>query len=204
MNYDQIKTAAIDYADRKDAATAARMDTFLLMVEAQINRRLRTGAASRRATIPTKEGEEYFGLPSDFAGLRDIEVAPSGDSGDRVTPRYVSPEIMNSAVREGSSLLMYTIIANQIQINPTATGSVLEIVYYSKVTPLSQQVPETWLSVSAPDVYVFGLLVEISAFAKDADAAALWAQRFTQELTQIQNIDDVDRWSGPPLQIQIG
>ena len=51
---------------------------------------------------------------------------------------------------------------------------------------------------------IFGLLVEINAFVKDASTAAAWDQRFKEALAEIKEDDQISRWSGPPLVIRTG
>ena len=204
MNYQTIKSLALSYTDRADEGVIARMDDFLRLTEARINRRIRVGKQTRRATLEVDSTNQYLGLPADFGGLRDIEVHPKGDNSAPVTPQYVSPEQMNNRMFIGFETLVYTIIADQLQLNPTPDGSEAEIVYYSMLPPLSTSQPETWLSIQSPDVYVFGLCIEISGYVKDADAARIWDGRFGEELAKMEAIDQIDRWSGAALQIKLG
>lgn len=204
MNYNAIKTLALKYVDRKDQDVIDQMDNFLRLVEARINRRIRVGNSTKRATMSVDANGLYVGLPSDFAGLRDIQVVPSDKTGSAVSPDYVSPKTMNDTLFMGSDKLVYTIIAGQIQISPLADDSEIEIVYYAGLTPLTSSQPDTWLSDLNPDVYVFGLCVEINAYVKDIEAGSLWDRRFKEELDNISISDANDRWSGAPLQIQLG
>ena len=208
MNYQTIKSLALSYADRTDEEVIARMDDFLRLTEARVNRRIRVGDQTKRAILATSSADEYIGLPAVFGGMRDIQVqkvdVDSGEIGGPSTPSYVSPEVMNRNIFLGFDGPVYTIIAGQLQIYPIADNSQVEIVYYASLPQLSAAIPDTWLSDISPDVYVFGLCTEISGFVKDAQAAQIWDNRFEQELGNIQNIDTVDRWSGAALQIKLG
>ena len=207
MKYSEIVFTAIDYADRKDddGEVAGVIDSFLRIVEARINRVIKVQDQSKRAVMVMVDGQEYYGLPYDFSGLRDIEVRESLIATTRTTPAYVNPEQMNNHVTLQGQKRVYTIIDGQIQINPVTEGSLIEIVYYSTLAPLNDNSnQETWLSRIAPDIYIFGLMVEISAFVKDASAAASWEQRFLTELNNLSVDDQESRWSGPALQIRVG
>ena len=210
MKYADIIDLAIEYADRSDddGEVIAQIDRFLRVVEARINRKIKVQNQSKRAVIETREGIEYYGLPYDFSGIRDIEVKQTISGSDRSTPRYVNPEQMNEYVSVGGGQqgsYVYTIIDGQIQLNPTTDGCLIEIVYYARLPPLdgdTQQ--ETWLSIQDPDIYVFGLVVEISAFTKDPESARIWDGRFKEELAALVTDDQESRWSGPALQIRTG
>ena len=207
MKYAEIISTAIDYADRKDddGEIANVIDSFLRIVEARINRVLKVQDQSKRAVMVTVEGQEYYGLPFDFSGLRDIEIRSTLIASERSTPMYLNPEQMNNHVTVGSSKYAYTIIDGQIQLNPTTDNCLIEIIYYSTLEPLNDNsTQETWLSRSSPDMYIFGLLVEISAFVKDVASTQVWDERFKSELANLSKDDQESRWSGTSLYIKLG
>ena len=203
MNYQQIKETALRYADRSDIDVIDRIDDFLAIVEARINSTIRIGNQSKRAAILVNTVTSYLGLPTDFLAMRDIQLSSDAFNSDPKTMAYFSPEQMNKLRDQEGTTLAYTIIADQLQVYPMIDGSILEIVYYTRVPALTLTNPDTWLSAVAPNVYVFGLLVEINAFVKDATASELWDKRFLSELDNIKYMDQLDRWSGTALQIRI-
>jgi len=212
MNYTEVVATAINYSDRKDTRTAASVDSFLRIVESRVNRFLKTQKMTSRSTLITIRNQNYYGLPVDFNGLRDIQISTVLESGrtEAVTMYYLSPEAMNEQSGDNTFLgrpaqrkLYYTIIADQLQISPTQENSDIEIVYYQKLPELSPAQPDNWLATENPDAYVFGLITEISAYAKDVEAKMLWDDRFKESLQQIKTDDFVSRWSGTALQVRI-
>ena len=87
---------------------------------------------------------------------------------------------------------------------PPADNLVLEIVYYRKVPHLSDTKLDNWLSIDFPDVYVFGLMVEINSFVKDAQSTELWDIRFRNSMDELENYDQLTRWSGTALTMRTG
>jgi hypothetical protein len=201
VNYSEIKALAISYSDRADAEVADRMDDFLRIVEARINRPLKTQKMSTRVTINSITGQEYYGLPADFDGLRDIEIQDT--DGNRTTPPYLSPELMNNKANTTTTEAGYTIIHDQLHIYPAQTGAVIELVYYQTLLPLTSEVTTNWVGDLYPDCYVFGLLVEINAFVKDPQTATVWDARFKEAIAEIDSNDQLSRWSGTALQVRI-
>ena len=202
MNYIEIKALALQYADRTDTDVVANIDNFLRIVESRTNKALKIREQFKRATIHTVEDQQYYGLPSDFGQLRDIEFrAPL--SKIPTTPTYLNPEQMNDLIASGANTCAYAIIANQLQIWPTSVGNTFEIVYAATLPALSEANQSTWLSESSPEVYVFGILVEISSYVKDVTAAQLWEGRFQQELSALTSQDWNARWSGNALKIRV-
>lgn len=198
MNYTEIKSLALGYADRTDTEVIDAMDGFIKVVESRINRALDVRKMAINATITRVEGAELYDLPSDFVGLRDIEISSSEK---RTTAHYLNPEQMNEQSNNPDGGTYYTIIANQFQILPKSDSDNLDIVYYQRVPNLNETDSTNWLSEDNPDTYVFGLLVEINSFIKDAEGAALWDNRFKSSVDEIKS-DDSSRWSGTPLQIR--
>jgi len=110
---------------------------------------------------------------------------------------------MNIAMATSSNIY-YTIVANQLQLSNVEGGLILELIYYSKLVPLTATYFSNWLSVDNPDTYVFGLMVEISSFVKNPEAKMLWDQRFIDSLGEITSDDSVSRWSGTALRTRLG
>ena len=202
MDYADVKSLALSYADRDDVEVSDRIDNFLVIVESRVNRFLQTRKMSSRVIMITDDDQEYYGLPSDFNGLRDIEMRDTLDSTCRTTLKYLAPEAMNAV--ETSDGVYYSIIGNQLLLRPAQENKILEVTYYQMLPAISDTNVSNWLSEDFPDAYVFGLLVEINAFVKDAEASLKWEQRFKDSLDQINSMDSRNRWSGTSLEVRVG
>ena len=208
MNYEQIKEAAQGYVDRYDDELTSAIPGFTKVVESKVNSALKTGEQSVRAQIWLERDIEYYGLPSDWGGFRDVELVQKGSNS--ITPSqgihpvggmtliYVNPEQMNGTHRRERQRY-YTVIANQIQVAPPTDNDMLEVVYYQRVPELVADSDSNWLSEKHPDCYIFGLCAEICAFAKDAMGFELYKMRFNESLGDIAMDDQITRWSGPSL-----
>ena len=206
MNYKEIVDAAKAYTDRYDDELGSSMPAFTRVVEGKINNALRTGDQSVRAQIWLQRGQEYYSLPCDWGGARDVELLHAGQQhGDTLV--YLAPEEMNKVSRQNNSDRgrhnYYTIIAGQIQIAPPTDNEVLEVVYYQRLPELKNDDDTNWLTEKTPSAYVFGLCTEISAFAKDPVAFETYKMRFNESLMDITMEDQITRWSGPALRAQV-
>ena len=197
MNYEQIRTLALSYSDREDEEVISRIDDFILMAEARFNRAFEVGDMATRAVLTLVEGLDYYPLPPDFAGLRGITIDGCN------TPEYLTIEQVNEAALTGADTLSYTIIGNQLWINPGQSAPV-EIVYYQKIRNLSEADPTNWISNDFPDAYIFGILVEINSFVKDGESMQHWDTRFKETVQQMDYSDKIRRWSGTSLQTRTG
>jgi hypothetical protein len=206
MKYSEIVNLALTYSDRSDREVVNRIGDFLHVVESRVNRQLKTQRMTARTVTILAADQEYYALPGDFAGMRDIEIRQNLEAVRRLSLTYVTPENLNNIAGLGYSgpSCFYTIVANQLQIFPRQLSGIIEIVYYRRLPHLADTsaAESNWLSEYNPDVYVFGLLVEISSFVKDPDAAILWDKRFLDALGEVSFDDQVSRWSGQTLTIR--
>lgn len=201
MNYADIVNLTLGYADRQDTEVTSRMGLFIQVTEARINRVLMTLDMSSRANTPMDSTREFYTLPPDYSVMRAIKVIDNTNTASRVTLLQVNPEQMANLVNNGEAQFpCYTVISGAIQVQPfyDSTHS-LEIDYFRTLPPLSSYTTTNWLSDSNPDVYVFGLLVEINSFIKDAEASTLWDNRFQQAMSEITLNDAKSTWSGTSL-----
>ena len=208
MNYNELVAASKAYADRQDIEVANNMDMFILMAEARINRVLKTREQTARAYAPTQADDEYYSLPDDYAGMRDVQL--NSDLPNTVHTQdqfnYLNPEQMN--IRRGQAYcgkLYYTIIDRQIQIYPMQdAGLSIEMVYYQKVQNLSETNLTNWMSKSHPDIYLSGITAEIETFAKNYEVAKGWDERMSRAISELDKADETERWSGQPLVVRLG
>ena len=208
MNYIEIKALALSYADKSNASEVVNnIDNFLRIVESKINRTLKTQKMQSSHQITTDINEEYYVLPDDFGGLVDIEIRAEDTSRTRYTLHYLSPEQMNQWMiidDDGRYKIYYNLILGKLHIMPPKDAQLLELVYYQRITALDAVNPENWISTIFPDLYVFGLLVEISSFLKDPNAASLWNERYLNVMTEVTADDTEVSTSGTSLQVKVG
>lgn len=201
MTYNDIVSLTLGYADRQDDEVTSRMDNFLRVTEARINRVLMTLDMSCRAKTSMDSSVEYYSLPLDYSVMRAIKVINNTNSASRVTLLQVNPEQMANLINNGETQFpCYTVISGNIHVQPFYDSDhSLEIDYFRTLPPLSTNLTTNWLSDSNPDAYVFGLLVEINSFVKDGEASTLWDVRFQQAMSEITLNDAKSTWSGTSL-----
>ncbi len=201
MQYAEIIALALGYADRQDSEVTSRVDLFIKVTESRINRVLMTLDMSSRANTVMDSTTEFYTLPPNYSVMRAIKVIDNTNTASRVTLLQVNPEQMATLVNNGETQFpCYTVISGAIQVQPFYDNThSLEIDYFQTLPPLSSSITTNWLSDSNPDVYVFGLLVEINSFVKDGEASQLWDGRFQQAMSEITLNDAKSTWSGTSL-----
>ena len=197
-NYGELKTAVANWMDRDDLT--ARIPEFIALAEARFNRVLRIRAMESKQTASTVAGQQNLALPTNYIQMRNVQMNTSP-----VTPmQYVTPEIFDRLY--GGSVTgtpkFYTIIANELQLGPTPdTVQTIEMLFYKKFDSLSADGDTNWVLTNAPDVYLYGALLEAEPFIMNDSRVQLWATAFQTAIGDIQEQDNKDRHSGSALRV---
>ena len=196
--YSELNTAVANWLDRDDLTD--RIPEFIALCEARFNRLLRIRAMEYKQTASTVSGQRNLALPTGFIQMRNLQINAS----PIVPMQYVTPEIYDRLY--GSTLTgtpqMYTIIADEIQLGPIP-GSVLtiEMLFYKKFDALTAAATTNWMITNAPDVYLYGCLLEAEPFIMNDPRVQLWATAFKQAIADMQEQDNKDRHSGSALRV---
>ena len=198
-NYSELQTAVANWLDRDDLA--ARIPEFIALCEARFNRSLRIRAMETLdISVDTVSGTSTVALPTGYVQMRDISLITSP-----ITQlQYLTPEIMNR-LNAGSFTgkpETYTIIANNILFGPTPDAVYdISMLYYKTFDALTDAAPTNWVITNAPDVYLYGALLEAEPFLMNDQRVQLWATALTQSITTLQEQDNKDRHSGSALRV---
>jgi hypothetical protein len=208
MDYATIQSTALAYADRaNDPEVVANVDNMLRLVEAKVNRALLVMASTSRLQVPiTDVNQEYYDLPAGFSSFRSIKIATATDiSAKRYTLYYVTPAVMDNKVTYNMPGDWYTIEANKIWVysEKKVVGNFIEYVSYADIVPLSNSATTNWLSISYPDCYVMGLVMEIALMTKNFTLYSGIKDVFKEILGEIDVQDDRLTWSGSPIQVVV-
>lgn len=198
-NYTELQTAVANWLDRDDLS--ARIPEFIGLCEARFNRSLRIRAMETLDTsVSTVADIKTIALPTGYVQMRDIHI--TGDP--LVQLQYVTPEIMNR-IHAGSVSgrpEVYTIIGENIVLGPTPDAVYsTSMLYYKTFDALSDSSPTNWVITNAPDVYLYGTLLEAEPFLMNDARVQLWATALTESINTLQEQDNKDRHSGSALRV---
>lgn len=192
--YTALKTSIADFLLRSDLT--AVIPDFVVLAEAQMNRRLRTRRMVGRATS-TLTGE-FLALPTDFGGPRTMQVTS-------VDPNYVVPylepteldEERNKYFSAGGQPRFYSVVGEEFQFTPAPDASYsLQLTYWERIASLSDSNTSNWLLTDHPDAYLYGSLVQAAPYLMDDPRLAVWGTLFTQALDDIAREDSQANYAG--------
>jgi hypothetical protein len=194
-NFTTLVSTVADYLNRQDLS--AQIPTFIQLAEADMNSRLRCREMIVRAT--TTNDDEYVRLPIDFLEGINLQIV-----GGQSPLRYITldeADMVNA--RQGyNAPTFYSLMNGAIElVPPPATGVDVEIemVYYGKITALSESNQTNWLLLKAPDVYLYGALVHAAPFLMDDQRISVFGSFYSQRVEAINDESQKSLHSGSPL-----
>ena len=201
--FTELKDAIADWLDRSDLTT--RIPDFITLAEARLNRDLRIRPMEVRSTMETTSGQRYFNLPGGYLQMRNIQL-----NTNPIAPlEYITPEMLDRLYGSNATgkPRAYTLIGDEIQLAPVPDSDyTLEMAFYEKFTPLGDgtagTVTSNWLTTNAPDVLLYGALLEAEPFIKNDERIGLWLNAYNGSIKKIQDADARDRHSGSAMRIR--
>lgn len=197
--YAELKTSIGDWLNRSDLA--ATIPDFISLAEAQIERTLRTRQMMVRANASFDA--EYGTVPSDFLETKSLKLT----STNPIKPlEFLSIDDMDSVRSQYTASgkpRFFTVVGNQFRIAPTPDGTyTAELIYYAKLTKLSNSVTSNWLLASSPDIYLYGALLQAAPYLQDDARIQTWATLYERALNDLRTADDRAASSGGALLIR--
>ena len=197
-NYTELKTAVANWLDRDDLT--ARIPEFIALAEARFNRVLRIRSMEAKYTANTVAAQRNLALPTSYIQMRNFQVNTS----PLTTLSYVTPEIYDrlwGGSTQGTPKF-YTILADEVSLGPIpASVQEVEMLFYKKFENLSGSVATNWLIINAPDIYLYGSMLEAEPFIMNDERVQLWATALERGVSDLQEQDNKDRHSGSALRV---
>lgn len=182
--YAQLKQDIADWLNRTDLET--QIPAFIRLAEARINRDLRVRQMIKRAVAFTDSNDNYVTLPGDWLQARQIRAGK--DDKLHVLEYFTLEEI-----GAGEKHLMtgrpryFNLTGNRLELFPAPENNTeVEMVYYSRIPALSNEVESNWLLDLWPDVYLYGALTHTAPYLKDDERIAVWGSLYSSSVEEIR------------------
>ena len=194
--YSGLKTSIADYVNRDDLTSI--IPTFITLAEAKFNRKLRVRQMIKRATATIDT--QYFAYPTDWLQAKEFILNTNPITYmEFVTDRQSNELRQNNIIAVGKPTY-YTIIGTQIEVIATPDSSYTgELTYYGKIPALSDSNTSNWLLAYAPDLYLYGALLEATPYLKDDERLATWSQLYINSISDIEIADQRASVSSTPI-----
>lgn len=185
--YVQLKQDIADWLNRTDLQD--QIPVFIRLAEARLNRDLRVRQMIERAVAFTDSNDNFVTLPGDWLEARQIRVDVAG----KLHPlEYFTLEEIGANEKRlvSGRPRFFNLTGNRLEIFPPPPNNTeIEMVYYSRIPALSDEVESNWLLNLFPDVYLYGSLTHTAAYLKDDERIAVWGSLYASAIEEIR-LDD--------------
>lgn len=200
--YANLKTTIADYLDRDDLTD--RIDDFIDIAESAHRDEVRFRELLVRSSITIADGDRTEALPADFAQVKYIRLLNPQTA---VWSRYYLATLVQVSEHELTEIASltdgppkYFCINEQIEFDVAAdqdyTG---ELLYYKRMTALSDGNTSNELLVRAPELYLYGALKSSAPYLMNDERLNTWGALYGEALNRLNVSERTDRRSGPQI-----
>lgn len=181
----ELKTSIAGWLNRDDLT--AVIPDFITLAEAEMRRRLRRATESTTIYVATGNMDG----PSDMAEPISLWLDTADPYRDKPL-RLGTPEmIAERRAREGTTGRpdLYAFYDGQLQFAPEPDQSYDGILLYAQqLTPLTTDESYNAVLTEAPDLYLFGALLQAAPYLEHDERIAVWYQKFNDGIDQLNEM----------------
>lgn len=193
--YGELVTELEAYLKRSDYT--ARIPTFIKLTEARLNRLLDDPEMEVRATA-TGTGQ-YTTLPSDFKRMVGVST------GNYYELQQVSASQITSLDQTNTGEpRKYAIVDGSITFAPINAAAPITMLYVRRLPGLTVAEPTNWLLTLAPDLYLYGCLLQAHLYGWYDERIPLFKAAYDEAIAELKTDGENRRWGSAPLRPRLG
>ena len=199
-NYAELQSSIADFLNREDLASV--IPTFIDLAEAQIDRDVRHYQMETVATLSI-EGR-YTLRPINW--VETVSITLDGGSANNL--ELLSTSAMNerrsNSGNTAGSPRYYKNTGQDIEVWPSPDqAESATYVYLAKVPSLQDSAPTNWLLSAAPDVYLYGSLLQSAPYLANDERIGVWAQLYSAAVLRLNEESESAKYSGSGLGMRV-
>jgi hypothetical protein len=201
--YATLLTAVENWLDREDLTD--RIPEFITLFEAKMNRELRCNQMESRSDIAITASDEFIDLPTDFQSMRRLRLS-SVTGKPRLTflTGQQADDYRYSQSNTAGQPIYFTIVGDEIELLPTPDASYTAQIFYRANIPALTSVNTTnWLLTLAPDLYLYGVLMEAAAYTREDERIPTWYQAYQYALDGMNKLGQDQSYNAGPVELRM-
>jgi hypothetical protein len=208
IDYVSLQAAVTEYLARdQDATLIARIPTFIQLAEAKFNRQLFVRQMEQRATALADTGSsepEFISLPADFQSMRRMRLSSvTGKPCLEFKSGTQMDEYRFGICDVAAQPRYFTVFGDEIELAPTPDRNyTVEMVYRQNIPPLISNATN-WLLTLAPDLYLYGALLESAPYIKEDERIQTWGLGFTTALNDLNSLGLTSAFNAGPMTVRV-
>lgn len=204
--YSDLVTAVAEWLARDDLND--RIPDFITLAEAKFNRVLFHPGMEKRSTttVNTSADEpEFITLPSNFQTMRRVRLSSvTGKPSLEFLSQTQMADYRYSIDNVSAQPLYYSVMGDELELAPTPNEAyTLEMVYRAYIPGLTALNTSNWLLTLAPDLYLYGSLLESAPYIKEDARLGVWAEAVRVVIDQLNTLGDRQIFDAGPSTIRL-
>jgi hypothetical protein len=198
--YTELKTSIASWLNRDDLTSV--IPDFISLAEAGINRDLRHYKMIERADATLDS--RYVQMPADWMETVRFSITSGNTYRLELVSRDDMLEYRQKTADASGRPRFYANIGDTIEVFPTPDADyTMQLQYYAKTPALSDSNASNWLLLDAPDVYLYGTLIQSAPYLQDDARTQTWAALYAAALQSLQKASDDTRFAGSGLRMRV-
>lgn len=208
VDYTSLQAAVTEYLARdQDTTLIARIPTFIQLAEAKFNRQLFVRQMEQRSTAVvdlTSSGPEFISLPADFQSMRRVRLSSvTGKPCLEFRSGTQMDEYRFGISDVAAQPRYFTVFGDEIELAPTPDQNyTVEMIYRTNIPSLGANA-DNWLLALAPDLYLYGALMESAPYIKEDGRIQTWGLGFTSALGDLNNLGLTSTFNAGPMTVRV-
>jgi hypothetical protein len=197
-NFSELQDAIGNWLDRDDLDD--RIPEFITLAEARFGRELRKVVTVAPLTIDS--GQSQASLPEDCVELRSARHNSDTRKGHLVitTPLGLDRfRCLGAGLPQAAAVVNNTLLLDR----EADADYVLEIIYFTAVTPLSTTDTVNAELAAAPDLYLFGALCEAAPFLEHDERIVVWESKYQAALRSLNASRESAEYGAGPTEMTL-
>ena len=144
---------------------------------------------------------EYTALPADFLDGLTLKLTGTNP----ITPLQSETlnsldTLQNTTYLSSGKPLFFAIVGENFRVLPTPDSTyAYELVYYADLAKLSVSNTTNWLLTQAPDIYLYGALLQAAPYLQNDERIPVWVALYTKGIDDLRLADDRSTQTGTML-----
>ena len=180
MTYDSLVADISSYLERTDAATLAKIPTFIMLAEQIIASQIKFLGNLTVNTSNMTATQSIIDKPARWHKTVSMNITVAGQRQPVLLRKYEYlreywPDATDTDVPEFYCDYDYT----HWLVAPTPADDYnFEVLYYERVQPLDSSNQTNWFTTYAPQALLYGALLQAMPFLKNDARIAMWQQQY--------------------------
>jgi hypothetical protein len=180
MTYDSLVADISSYLERTDAATLAKIPTFIMLAEQIIASQIKFLGNLTVNTSTMTTSQAIIDKPARWHKTVSMNITVGGQRRPVLLRKYEYlreywPDATDTSVPEFYCDYDYT----HWLVAPTPAADYnFEVLYYERVQPLDSSNQTNWFTTYAPQALLYGALLQAMPFLKNDARIAMWQQQY--------------------------